>query len=77
MIYRERDYKYTGHFLRISDSTYSFVQFCSFIHQPESVKKYIFSLDMERLQSQLALAAFLQELGEAVEEAELVCFVIV
>ena len=31
---------------------------------------------MERLQSQLALAAFLQELGEAVEEAELVCFVL-
>ena len=28
---------------------------------------------MERLHSQLALAAFLQELGEAVEEAELVC----
>ena len=27
---------------------------------------------MERLHSQLALAAFLQELGEAVEEAELV-----
>ena len=27
---------------------------------------------MERLRSQLALAAFLQELGEAVEEAEVV-----
>lgn len=27
---------------------------------------------MERLHSQIALAAFLQELGEAVEEAELV-----
>lgn len=31
---------------------------------------------MERLHSQLALAAFLQELGEAVEEAELVRYVI-
>jgi hypothetical protein len=30
-----------------------------------------FAADMERLQSQIALAAFLQELGEAVEEAEL------
>ena len=29
--------------------------------------------DMERLRSQLALAAFLQEVGEAVEQAELVC----
>ena len=28
---------------------------------------------MERLRSQLALAAFLQEVGEAVEQAELVC----
>lgn len=28
--------------------------------------------DMERLRSQLALAAFLQELGEAVEQAEVV-----
>ena len=31
---------------------------------------------MERLHSQLALAAFLQELGEAVEEAELVRYII-
>ena len=30
-------------------------------------------VDMEMLRSQLALAAFLAELGEAVEGAELVC----
>ena len=31
---------------------------------------------MERLRSQAALAAFLSELGEAVEQAELVCMCI-
>lgn len=31
-----------------------------------------FTTDMERLRSQAALAAFLSELGEAVEQAELV-----
>lgn len=33
---------------------------------------YDFFIDLERLRSQAALAAFLSELGEAVEQAELV-----
>ena len=36
------------------------------------ISSILFQQDMERLRSQLALAAFLQELGEAVEDAELV-----
>ena len=41
---------------------------------PSCMISYLFSsADMERLRSQLALAAFLQEVGEAVEQAELVC----
>lgn len=42
------------------------------MHTPLVMVTLIFIIDMERLRSQAALAAFLSELGEAVEQAELV-----
>ena len=42
------------------------------LSQNNQVESLCTTTDMQRLRSQLALAAFLRDLGEAVEEAELV-----